>query len=103
MLKLVVLYPQPTDTEKFDKDYQAHIRLFHEKMGIPESVKPYKITKMVPMPTGLPPFYLMFSMPFNSPEELQGAMASPQMQEVAADAQRISTGGPLAVLIGNED
>jgi hypothetical protein len=25
------------------------------------------------------------------------------MQEVAADAQRISTGGPLVILIGNED
>jgi uncharacterized protein (TIGR02118 family) len=103
MLKLFVLYPQPVDAEKFDKDYQAHIRLFHEKMGIPESVKPYKIAKIVPSPMGLPQFYLMFSMPFNSPEELQAALASPAMQEVAADAQRISTGGPLVILIGNED
>jgi len=88
---------------KLYKDYQAHIHLFHQKMGVPDNVKPYKITKMLPTPTGLPQFYLMFSMPFNSPEELQAAMSSPEMQEVATDAQRISTGGPLVILIGNED
>jgi uncharacterized protein (TIGR02118 family) len=80
MLKLFVLYPQPVDTEKFDKDYHAHMRLFHQKMGVPGNVKPYKITKMLPAPTGLPQFYQMFSMPFNSPEELQGAMSSTEMQ-----------------------
>lgn len=103
MLKLIVLYPHPSDVEKFEKDYKAHLQLTHEKLGIPNNVKPYKVTKMLSMPTGLPQFYQMFSMPFNSPEDLQAAMGSQGMQEVAADAQRISTGGPLVVMIGNED
>jgi hypothetical protein len=36
-------------------------------------------------------------------EILQAAMSSPAMQEVAADANRISTGGPITVLIGNQE
>jgi hypothetical protein len=39
----------------------------------------------------------------NSPEELQAAMSSQGMQEVGADAQRISTGGAPIIMIGNED
>jgi uncharacterized protein (TIGR02118 family) len=111
MLKLIVLYPHPSDIKKFEKDYKAHLQLTHEKMGMPNDVIPYKVTKMLPnkvtkmlpMPTGLPHFYQMFSLPFNSPEDLQAAMASQGMQDVAADAQRISKGGPLVVMIGNED
>jgi len=57
---------------------------------------------MLPMPEGPAAFYQMFSMPFNSMEELLAAIDSPGMQEVAADAQRISTGGPIVVLIGDE-
>lgn len=103
MLKLFVLYPQPADTEKFEKDYQAHTQFLHEKLGIPADARPYTITKMLPSPTGLPQFYQLFSLPFNSPEELQAAMSSPAMQEIGADAQRISTGGPLVILVGNEE
>jgi len=40
-------------------------------------------------------------MPFESMEILQAAMSLQAMQEVAADANRISTGGPITVLIGN--
>ena len=103
MLKLIALYPQPADVEKFERDYANHILLLHEKMGIPKDVKPYNVTKMLPTPTGQPNFYKMFSMPFNSAEELQEAMSSQGMQEVAADAVRISSGGPPEIMIGNEE
>jgi len=103
MLKLIALYPQPNDIEKFEKDYEIHILLLHEKMGIPKDVKPYKVTTMLPTPTGQSKFYKMFSMPFNSPEELQEAMASEGMQKVAADAVRISSGGPPEIIIGDEE
>jgi hypothetical protein len=45
----------------------------------------------------------MFSLPFPLAEALQLAMLSPQMQEVAADAARISIGGAPVVLVGAED
>jgi len=44
----------------------------------------------------------MFTMPFDSQEALNAAMASPGMQEVAADANRISTGGAPVILVGRD-
>lgn len=99
-MNLIVLYPQPADVKKFESDYAAHIKLFHEKTGIPVDVKPYTIIKFLPGPAGNPPFYQMFTMPFDSAEALDAAMSSPGMQEVAADANRISTGGAPTILIG---
>lgn len=102
-MNLIVLYPQPKDVEKFESDYAAHIKLFHEQTGIPSDVKPYTLTKFLPGPEGNPPFYQMFTMPFDSAEALEAAMSSPGMQEVAADANRISTGGTPIILIGKSN
>jgi uncharacterized protein (TIGR02118 family) len=99
-MNLIVLYPQPTDAEKFESDYTAHIKLLHQKTGIPNDVKPYTVTKFIQGPEGNPPFYQMFTMLFDSPEALNEAMSSKGMQEVAADANRISTGGQPTILIG---
>lgn len=99
-MNLIVLYPQPTDVEKFESDYTAHINLLHEKTGIPIDVKPYTVTKFLSGAEGKPPFYQIFSMPFDSPEALNEVMTSPGMQDVAADANRISTGGAPTILIG---
>jgi uncharacterized protein (TIGR02118 family) len=103
MLHLTVLYPQPTDVQQFEAEYINHTALLHEKMEIPPEAKPYTTMKFLTTPTGPAPFYRMFSMAFESMEILQAAMSSPAMQEVAADANRISTGGPITVLIGNQE
>nr|WP_293845579.1 EthD family reductase [uncultured Arsenicibacter sp.] len=100
MLRLIVLYPQPADVQQFEADYVAHLALLHEKAGIPVSEAPYTITKMLPASAEAPAFYQMFELPFPSAEALQAAMASQGMQEVGADAQRISTGGLPVILIG---
>ena len=100
MIKLQVLYPQPIDKSQFEKDYSEHVQLLHEKTGIPADVKPYTITKFLPGPDGDAPYYQMFTMPFESAEALQEAMASEGMQVVAADANRISSGGTPVILIG---
>ena len=103
MLQLTVLYPQPADVQQFEADYIIHTALLHEKMGIPTEVKPYTTLKFLNSPDGPSPFYRMFSMPFETMEMLQAAMSSPGMQAVAADANRISTGGPITILIGNQE
>ena len=103
MLKVIVLYPQPTDVEKFEKDYADHLALLHQKTGIPTNLKPYTVTKFLPSPQGMPPYSKMFTMPFDSPEALQATMSSAEMQEVAADANRISTGGAITILIASEE
>jgi uncharacterized protein (TIGR02118 family) len=101
MLKLIVLYPQPANVQQFEADYANHLALFHEKTGHPITVKPYTVTKFLPTPEGAQPFYQMFTMPFDSPEAFQSAMATAGMQEVSADANRISTGGLPTVLLGS--
>ncbi|WP_371195910.1 EthD family reductase [Glaciecola sp. SC05] len=99
---LMVLYPQPSDPVKFEQDYQAHLALFHSKMDIPSDQKPYKVTKMMPGADGLGPYYQMFSFVFPSLEVLQGTLSSAPMQIVAADANRISSGGAPVMIIGTE-
>lgn len=99
-VRLTVLYPQPTDPERFERDYAEHVRLLHDKMGIPEHARPYAMTRFLPTPDGPAPYHRSFVMTFPSAEALQEAMASPAMQDVAADAARISTGGPPVILVG---
>ncbi|NJB84350.1 uncharacterized protein (TIGR02118 family) [Lewinella marina] len=100
MVELIVLYPQPKDVDRFEEDYDRHLEVLHEKTGIPAGEKPYTVTRFLPGPDGDPPYYQMFAMPFPSTEALQATMASSGMQEVAADANRISTGGAPTILVG---
>jgi hypothetical protein len=53
-------------------------------------VKPYTITKFSPGPGGQAPYYQMFTMPFESAEAMNTALASEGMQEFARDAYRMS-------------
>ncbi len=102
MPHVVVLYPHPADAARFEDDYVAHTALLHEKTGIPADIKPYTATRFLPNPDGSSPaFYRMFLMPFETMEDLQGAMSSPGMQEVAADAFRISSGGAPVIMVGD--
>lgn len=103
MLKLIALYPQPTDVQQFEADYARHLVMLHEKTGIPMDARPYTVTKFLPTPEGPAPFYQMFMLPFESPEALQVAMESAGMQEVAADANRISSGGVPTIMVGNQE
>ena len=99
---LMVLYPQPTDAAQFEIDYGEHVRFLHEKMGIPDDARPYSVTRFPPTPEGPAAFFQLFAMPFPSAEALQAAMRTPEMQAVAADAARISSGGAPTVLVGQE-
>lgn len=103
MVQLVVLYPQPTNVAEFDAAYVTHVALLHEKTGIPTSEKPYTVTKFNSSADNLSAYYQMFMMPFESQEALDATLASSGMQEVAADAGRISTGGAPIFLFGNSN
>ncbi|MEL6613020.1 MAG: EthD family reductase [Bacteroidota bacterium] len=99
-IKLMVMYPQPTDVAQFEADYDAHLLLLREKLAIPEGTQPYTVTRFLSPPDGSAPYYQLFTMTFASPEALQEARGTQGMQEVAADAARISSGGPPVVLVG---
>lgn len=98
--KLVVLYPPPTDPEAFDKAYLSeHVPLMQEKMkGMRVAV-----SKIVGAAGGESPYYLMAEVWAPSVEAIQQFLGSPDGQEVAGHAFRISTGGPPAVLFTEED
>ena len=100
--RLVVLYPHPTDVDAFERDYAEHLKLVHEKTGIPAEQKPYMVVKFAPGPDGPAPYHQMFSLPFPSPQAMEAALASPELQAVAAHATQISTGGPPVILLGVE-
>ena len=99
-VQLVVLYPHPTDVEAFNAGYVDHIALLRKNAQIPDGVTPYTLTRFGPGPTGDPAYYQMFTMPFPSAEALQAAFATPEMQEVAADSARLSTGGAPVIMVG---
>lgn len=101
-IKLMVLYPIPTDVDQFEKDFREHILLLHQKMNIPADVHPYTLTKIHSSSRNQEPYYQIFTMPFPSKEALQQSMSSPEMQEVAADAARISSGGAPVILVGSD-
>ena len=102
MVQLIVLFPQPVDVTQFESDYVRHLELLHDKANIPSDVVPYSVTKFLPANDAVPAFYQMFTMPFESPDALDAMMASLGMQEVAAHANRISTGGPITILVGSQ-
>ena len=102
-VKLFVLYPYPGNIDQFNRDYQEHLKLLRQKMQIPEHVQPYTMTRFVETPQGRPVYYQMFTMSFPSAQALQQAMSTREMQEVAGDAVRISSGGDPVILVGVEE
>lgn len=99
-VKLIVMYPYPKDTAQFDRDYETHLKLLDEKSG-PDGL-PYTVTRIQAAADGSQAsYYMMFVATFPSMEVLQKVMSTPELQEIAADAVRISTGGPPVMMIGS--
>jgi uncharacterized protein (TIGR02118 family) len=98
--KLVVLYPQPTDPDTFEKAYATeHIPLMQEKLKGMKVV----VTKMLGTPAGPPPYFYLVEIYAPTIDAIKTFLATPDGQEVAAHATRISTGGPPAVVFAEDD
>jgi uncharacterized protein (TIGR02118 family) len=100
--KLVVIYPYPTDVDKFERDYlEDHIPMAKEKIpGITKAT----ITKFVATPTGdRPPYYRMAELYFDSVDDLKAAAGSQGGQEAVGHAISISSGGAPIFLIAEEE
>jgi uncharacterized protein (TIGR02118 family) len=103
-IKLIVLYPYPTDVDEFKQNYREHLSLFNRKMNISDVTDlPYTVTRFASLNGDPPQFYQMFTMPFSSMEVLQLTLSSEAMQEVAGDATRISSGGAPSIIIGHNE
>ena len=100
-VKIVVLYPRPTDIAAFEKLYQEE----HVPMAVEKFVGKTKFvaTKVLASPQGTPPFYRVAEVHFPSREALDACVASPGGKETIAHAVRISSGGPPTFLIAEEE
>jgi uncharacterized protein (TIGR02118 family) len=101
-IKIVVIYPRPTDMEAFEKAYlEEHVPLAVEKI---KGMSRFSATKVLGTPDGgTPPFYRIAELYFPSMEALQECVASAGTQEAVAHAFAISTGGPPIVLVAEEE
>jgi uncharacterized protein (TIGR02118 family) len=83
--KLIVFYKAPLDPAKFDKYYfETHI-LLAQKM-------PYVNKAEISRFTGEnPPYYLMATLYFNSPEDREASLNSPEGQAAAADVSHFAS------------
>lgn len=100
--KIVVIYPRPTDVGAFEKAYiDEHVPLAVEKI---KGMTTFAATKVVGASDGsTPPFYRIAELYFPSMEALQECAGSPGMQEAAAHAFAISTGGPPIILVAEQE
>lgn len=100
-VKLVMIFPNPTDPESFERAYAAlQVPLLVAHLG--DRTKG-TLTRVLSAPDGHPQFCRMAEIYYPSLEALQASLASPEAQEVAANAIAISSGGTPIFLICDED
>lgn len=97
MQKLTVLYGHPTDSQTFEKYYnEKHLPL----AATMEGVARLELTKFLGTPDGQKgDYYRMAELYFNSIEQMQETMSSPEGQATVDDLANFATGG-VNVLVG---
>lgn len=102
MPKLIVIYPYPTNVEEFENAYtNEHIPLAMEKI---KGMSKFVASRIVGTPDGSqPPFYRIAELHFPSMSALQETAGSAGLQEAAAHAVSISTGGAPHFLVAEEE
>jgi uncharacterized protein (TIGR02118 family) len=100
VVKIVVLYGQPSDPSAFETHYaNTHLPLA-AKMP---NVRRFEASRVIGTPDGsAPPYYRLAEIWFDAQEELQAAMSSPEGQAAVADIGNFATGG-ATVLIAEVD
>jgi len=100
-IKIVVIYPRPTDIDEFEKRYkEEHVPMAAEKLA--GSTK-FVATRFVDGPQGPPQFHRMAEIYFHSLAALKACADSQGGKETVAHAVAISTGGPPIMMIAEED
>jgi len=97
MIQLTVLYAYPQSPEAFDRHYQESHAPLARKLP---RLKGYTINR----PTSLnsqeqSPYYLIANLHFDTMEDLQEALSSPEGQAATGDLASFATGG-TTLLVG---
>lgn len=97
MVKLIVLYGQPTDPTAFDAYYSStHANLVAKMPG----VRRFEVAKCVAMDGSAPPYYVQAELWFDDHAALQACFSSPEGQAAAGDVPNFATGG-ATMLVGD--
>jgi uncharacterized protein (TIGR02118 family) len=101
-VKLLVLYPTPTDPEEFDRRYERE----HLPMGKAALIGATGLVthRILGSPAGKSPFARLTEVSFPTMKALQECAALPGAQKTLANAVEISTGGaPHFMIVEQED
>lgn len=100
MARLIVLYPQPTDLETFDRRYRDE----HAPMAIEKfpGLRHFTAGRIVETPLSPSGFSHFAELTFDSLDALHASLASESGQQTVAHALEISTGGTPTALVVEE-
>ena len=100
MMKLTVLYGQPTNTEAFEQHYgTVHLPAVAKVPGVARA----EYTRFVAAADGgKPGFYRMAELYFRDQAQMEQSLGSPAGKAVVADASQLATGG-LTIIVGTVD
>ncbi len=100
-VKLLVLYPTPTDPKQFDRRYdREHLPMGKENLIGATSIVSYRI---LGSPAGKSPFARLSEVSFPTLKALQECAALPGAQKTLANAVEISTGGAPHFMIVEQE
>ena len=96
MVKLVVAYGPPEDPAAFDQHYAETHRPLVEKIP---NLRRFEAGRVIGTADGsAAPYHFIAELCFDSPEELQASMQSPEGQAAAADVATFATGGATPMI-----
>ncbi len=99
-MRVIVLYPRPTDSAEFERKYEEHLSWVSKRIP---GLSRFMVGKILSTPSGeTPPFYRIAQLYFPSMDALQ-ALQSPGTPEAVADAVALSSGGAPVFLIAEEE
>lgn len=97
MIKLIALFRKPADTAEFDKHYnEVHTPLVKKYPGM----RKLEITRITGAPIGETKYHLLCEMYWDSKDDMDKALASPEGRAVAKDL--MSFGADLVTVFFGE-
>jgi uncharacterized protein (TIGR02118 family) len=100
-VKLLVIYPRPTDIQAFETVYNRdHVPMAVEKLAGKTKIV---VTRVLGSPQGQPAFHRIAEIHFPTMEALEACAASEGGKQTLANAVSISSGGAPIVLVAEEE
>ena len=100
-VKVVVIYPRPTDEQTFEREYkEKHMPMVESKL---KGMSRFVASKVLDSPQGKVTAYRIAEVHFATMDDLRKCLDSDGGREVVGHAKEISTGGEPLVLICDEE